>query len=58
MRKNAQNLVEYFLIFSLMAVAMFGFAAKFDFKNLKNYIFMRPANSTTGIITIEPMTGN
>jgi hypothetical protein len=57
MKKKAQNLIEYLLIAALIAVACYGFVAKFNINTLKNYVFMRPADSTDSTkITIEPMT--
>lgn len=58
MKKDAQTLIEYILIFSFVAIVVYAFAAKFDFKTLRNYIFLRPATTSSGItkINIEPMT--
>lgn len=57
MKKKAQNLLEYILIFALVAVAGAAFATKFDLKKIKNYVFNRPADATDSTkITIEPMT--
>ena len=54
---KAQNLLEYLLIASLVAVVGYGFVARFDLQKLKNYVFMRPADSTdTSKIKIEAMT--
>lgn len=59
MKKSGQNLIEYLLIAAIVAVAGFGILFKFNFKALKNYVFMRPADSSdTAKIRIEPMTGN
>lgn len=56
--KKGQNLLEYILIFSLVAVAAYAVLFKFDFKAIKNYVFMRPADSdNSNQITIEAMTG-
>ena len=57
MKKNAQTLIEYILIFVFVAVMVYAFVAKFDFKTMKNYVFIRPSNSTDASkIDIEPMT--
>lgn len=58
MKKKSQNLIEYILIVAMVATVIgYGFAAKFDFKNLKNYVFMRPADSSDNSkIRIEAMT--
>lgn len=56
--KKAQNLLEYILIVAMVAV-VFGcaFVGKIDIKNLKNYVFIRPADSTDASkINIEAMT--
>jgi len=54
--KKAQNLVEYILIFLLVAVAGYMFVSKMDLKSIKNYVFMRPADSSGTQITVEAMT--
>jgi len=55
--KKAQNLVEYALIFSLVAIVCLVFTSKMDLRAIKNYIFMRPADSTDSTkINIEAMT--
>jgi hypothetical protein len=47
MKIKAQNLVEYILIFGMVAViCWFGFASKFNLKDLRNLIFNRPASTT------------
>lgn len=57
MKKNAQNLLEYILILSMIAVAAYAFVFKFDLKSIKNYVFMRPADSANSSqIKIEAMT--
>jgi len=57
MKKKGQNLIEYILIFAMVAIATYGFVMKFDFKKIKNYVFMRPADSTGSTkIKIEAMT--
>lgn len=57
MKKKSQNLLEYILIFALIAVAGVAFVTKFDLKTLKNYVFMRPADSNDSTkIKIEAMT--
>lgn len=57
MKKTAQNLLEYVLIFAMVAVVGYGFVAKFDLTQLKNYVFSRPADTTDASrIRIEPMT--
>lgn len=57
MKKKGQNLIEYLLIAMLIAVAGCGFVAKFKLVNIRNYVFMRPVDSTdTTTIKIEAMT--
>lgn len=57
MKKKAQTLIEYILIFALISVVAFTFVAKFDFNGIKNYVFIRPVDSTDSTkIRIEPMT--
>ena len=56
--KKAQNMLEYLLIASIVAVACYMFVSKFDLKSIKNYVFMRTPDATdTTKIKIEPMTG-
>lgn len=57
-QKSAQNLIEYILIAAMVATILgYGFAAKIDLKKIKNYVFMRPADTTDSTkITIEAMT--
>ena len=57
MKIKAQTTLEYMLIFMIVAVALFGAMAKVDFKAIKNYVFMRPADEAGNTITIEAMTG-
>ena len=57
MKKNAQTLVEYMLIFVVVAIALFYIQQKVIFKSIKNYVFARPANETGKVINIEAMTG-
>lgn len=55
--KKAQNLLEYILIAALFA--FFGYIAvsKFNLPAIKNYVFMRPADSADPAkIKIEAMT--
>ncbi len=55
--KKAQNLLEYILIFAMIAIAAYGFVFKLDLKKIKNYVFMRPADSMDSTkIKIEAMT--
>lgn len=55
--KKGQNLLEYLLIFAMLAVACCAFVSKMDLKSIKNYVFMRPADSTEpNKIKIEAMT--
>ena len=57
MKKKGQTLIEYILIVAMVAIAGYGFVSKFDFRTLKNYVFMRPADSTDSTkIKIEAMT--
>jgi len=57
MKKKGQNLIEYILIFAMVVVVTYGFVLKVDFKTLKNYVFMRPADSSDpSKIKIEAMT--
>ena len=57
MKKNAQTLVEYMLIFVVVALALFYIQQKVNFKSVKNYVFARPADETGKVINIEAMTG-
>ncbi|HNW25405.1 MAG TPA: hypothetical protein PLG15_02525 [Candidatus Gastranaerophilaceae bacterium] len=52
--KKGQTVIEYFLIFVLVALFATVFASKFDFKKIKNYVFSRPSSGP--VIEIEPMT--
>jgi len=55
--KKGQNLLEYILITALIAVIGALFVSKFDLRAIKNYVFMRPADSTdSSKIKIEAMT--
>lgn len=55
--KKSQNLLEYVLIFAMVAVVVGLVASKFDLRTIKNYVFMRPADSTdSSQIKIEAMT--
>ncbi len=55
--KKGQNLLEYILIFAMLAIAGYAFVSKFDLKIIKNYVFMRPADSADATkIKIEAMT--
>lgn len=54
---KAQNLMEFILIFSLVAVACFGFVMKFDFGKFKNYVFQRETDSSDNTkVKFEAMT--
>ena len=58
-KKDGQNLIEYILIFALIAMAGYFFVEKFDFQKIKNYVFNRPTyKDTNGYekIKIESMT--
>ena len=57
MKKNAQTIVEYMLIFVIVAIALFYIQQNVNFKSIKNYVFMRPADATGATINIESMTG-
>lgn len=52
--RKAQNLLEFILIVTLVAVAGGVFVSKFDFNKIKSQVFMRPASSSG--IRLEPMT--
>ena len=53
--KKAQNLIEYVLIFMLIAVVG-GFAvSKFDYSKVKNFVFARPVGNGSQV-SIEAMT--
>lgn len=55
--KKGQNLLEYILIFAMVAIAAYAFSSHFNLNILKSYVFMRPADSTdSSKITIESMT--
>lgn len=55
--KKGQSVIEYGLIFSLVAVACCTLVTKMDLKKIKNYVFMRPADSADATkIKIEAMT--
>lgn len=58
MKKKAQNLLEYILIAAMVAVILgYAFVGKMDYNKLKNYVFIRPADSTdSSRINIEAMT--
>jgi len=64
MKMKSQNLLEYALILALIAVVGGAVLSKFDLRVIKNYVFNRPASTSTvnGVtatrINIEPMTGN
>lgn len=56
-RRNAQGLLEYLLIFAMIAVVSLGFVTKFDLSKIRNHVFDRPADTANpSRITIEPMT--
>lgn len=55
--KKGQNLLEYILIFAMLAIVGYVFVSKFNFNSLKGYVFMRPADSADATkIKIEAMT--
>lgn len=57
MKKKAQTLIEYVLIFILVVVMVYTFLAGFDFEAIKRYVFIRPVDSTDSTkIKIEAMT--
>lgn len=56
MKLRSQNLVEYLLIFALLAVAGYAFMSKIDLRSIKNYVFMRPAQEDT--IIVKDNNGN
>ena len=54
---SSQTMLEYILIFAMVAMISAGILMHFDLKSLKNYVFMRPADSTDASkIKIEAMT--
>ena len=54
---DSHQLLEYVLIVAFMALLAYVTASKFDLKTLKNYVFMRPADtSNPSQINIEAMT--
>lgn len=54
---SSQTMLEYILIFAMVAMISAGVLMHFDLKSLKNYVFMRPADSTDASkIKIEAMT--
>lgn len=56
--KKAQNLLEYILIFAIVAIAAYMFASNMDLQAIKNYVFVRPTDTANpSHIKIEPMTG-
>ena len=57
MRKIAQSMVEYMLIFIIVAIALFSILSGVNFKSIKNYVFMRSVDTTGKVINIESMTG-
>lgn len=55
--QRAQNLLEYILIFAMVAIAGYFFVTRFDFTQIKNYVFNRPADAANPTrIKIESMT--
>lgn len=57
--KNAQNLIEYILIGSIVALACATIIMMTDYSKLKNYVLSRPGikdASGKNIIEVEPMT--
>lgn len=57
MKRLAQNLLEYILIFAVIAVVVGMVVSKFNLNVIKNYVFNRPADSTDpSKIKIEAMT--
>ena len=55
--KKAQNLLEYLLIFMMVALAAYMFSSKMNLTSIKNYVFVRPADSANpSHIKIEAMT--
>lgn len=57
MKKKAQGLIEYILVFLFAAVVMYYFAAKLDISKLKNFAIygIRNQNAINRII-LPPMT--
>ena len=57
MRRRAQNVVEYALIFAIVAVAALMLSNRIDLKKVRDYVFVRPSSQTNpSHIRIEPMT--
>jgi len=57
MRRKGQNLLEYILIFAMVALVSCAFVTRFDFGKLRNYVFSRPTTSSDNTkINIEAMT--
>lgn len=57
MKKEAQTLVEYALILTLVALMAYNFVQGFDFQAIKRYVFMRPIDSAdSSKLKIEAMT--
>ena len=55
--KKAQNLLEYILIFMIVAVAGYVISTKVNLNNIKSYVFTRPLSSSDrSKIEIEAMT--
>lgn len=53
--KKAQNLIEYILIFLLIAVFGAVAVSKFDYSKVKNFVFARPVGNGSQV-SIEAMT--
>lgn len=55
--KKAQNLVDYILILTMVAIIAFGIATRFDLGAIRNHVFVRPTDSANpSHIKIEAMT--
>ena len=53
--KKAQNLIEYVLIFLLIAVMGGVAVSRFDFSKVKNFVFARPVGNGAEV-NIEAIT--
>lgn len=55
--KKGQNLIEYILIFAVVALLAYAFISRIDLRTIRNYVFVRsPSATNPSQIEIEPMT--